>query len=133
MVGFGAKEDRIWGRFLLARDAKLHVELGGRTRELAPRLLQRVTLRLRVLREAVRVEQDDAGATVHFKSGGGAARDAVRADVVIDCEGVNSAIRRQFYPDDKIVFSGINTWRGVSRSMAAALTCASARSIPARW
>ena len=65
--------------------------------------------------EAVRVEQDDAGATVHFKSGGGAARDAVRADVVIDCEGVNSAIRRQFYPDDKIVFSGINTWRGVTR------------------
>ena len=44
-----------------------------------------------------------------------AARDAVRADVVIDCEGVNSAIRRQFYPDDKIVFSGINTWRGVTR------------------
>ena len=65
--------------------------------------------------EAVRVEQDDAGATVHFKSSGGAAREAVRADVVIDCEGVNSAIRRQFYPDDKIVFSGINTWRGVTR------------------
>ena len=65
--------------------------------------------------EAVRIEQDDAGATVHFKSSGGAAREPVRADVVIDCEGVNSAIRRQFYPDDKIVFSGINTWRGVTR------------------
>lgn len=66
--------------------------------------------------EATAVEQDDAGATVHFKrSSTGEKRDSVRADVVIDCEGVNSAIRRQFYPDDKIVFSGINTWRGVTR------------------
>ena len=66
--------------------------------------------------EATAVEQDDAGATVHFKrTSTGEKRDSVRADVVIDCEGVNSAIRRQFYPDDKIVFSGINTWRGVTR------------------
>ena len=66
--------------------------------------------------EATAVEQDDTGATVHFKrSSTGERRDSVRADVVIDCEGVNSAIRRQFYPDDKIVFSGINTWRGVTR------------------
>ncbi|MDP2296410.1 MAG: flavin-dependent oxidoreductase [Pseudolabrys sp.] len=66
--------------------------------------------------EATSVEQDDAGATVHFKrSSTGESRAAVRADVVIDCEGVNSAIRRQFYPDDKIAFSGINTWRGVTR------------------
>jgi 2-polyprenyl-6-methoxyphenol hydroxylase-like FAD-dependent oxidoreductase len=66
--------------------------------------------------EATAVEQDDAGATVHFKrTSTGEKRDDVRADVVIDCEGVNSAIRRQFYPDDKIVFSGINTWRGVTR------------------
>ena len=39
----------------------------------------------------------------------------MRADVVIDCDGINSAIRRQFYPDDKVVFTGINTWRGVTR------------------
>jgi 2-polyprenyl-6-methoxyphenol hydroxylase-like FAD-dependent oxidoreductase len=66
--------------------------------------------------EATAVEQDDAGATVHFKrTSTDEKRDDVRADVVIDCEGVNSAIRRQFYPDDKIVFSGINTWRGVTR------------------
>jgi 2-polyprenyl-6-methoxyphenol hydroxylase-like FAD-dependent oxidoreductase len=66
--------------------------------------------------EATAVEQDDAGATVHFKrTSTGEKRDSVRADVVIDCEGVNSAIRKQFYPDDKIAFSGINTWRGVTR------------------
>jgi len=39
----------------------------------------------------------------------------VRADVVIDCEGINSAIRKQFYPADKVAFAGINTWRGVTR------------------
>jgi 2-polyprenyl-6-methoxyphenol hydroxylase-like FAD-dependent oxidoreductase len=39
----------------------------------------------------------------------------VRADVVIACEGINSAIRKQFYPGDKTAFAGINTWRGVTR------------------
>ncbi|HZL39819.1 MAG TPA: flavin-dependent oxidoreductase [Pseudolabrys sp.] len=56
------------------------------------------------------VEQDDAGATVHFNK-----RDDVRADVVIACDGISSAIRKQFYPDDKVAFAGINTWRGVTR------------------
>jgi 2-polyprenyl-6-methoxyphenol hydroxylase-like FAD-dependent oxidoreductase len=66
--------------------------------------------------ECVSVEQDDNGATIHFKqSSTGIQRDSVRADVVIACEGVNSALRKQFYPDDKVAFSGINTWRGVTR------------------
>ncbi len=65
---------------------------------------------IRTDHEALSVEQDEAGATVHFK-----AREPVRADVVIDCEGINSAIRRQFYPDDQVAFAGINTWRGVTR------------------
>ena len=37
------------------------------------------------------------------------------ADAVIACDGVNSTVRRQFYPDEKLVFTGINTWRGVTR------------------
>ncbi len=56
------------------------------------------------------VDQDDAGVTAHFNK-----RGSVRADVVIACDGINSAIRKQFYPDDKVVFAGINTWRGVTR------------------
>ncbi len=56
------------------------------------------------------VTQDDTGAIVHFNK-----RDSVRADVVIACDGINSAIRKQFYPDDKVAFAGINTWRGVTR------------------
>jgi len=66
--------------------------------------------------EATAVEQDDTGATVHFKqTSTGQKRDSVRADVVIACDGIGSALRKQFYPDDKVAFSGINTWRGITR------------------
>jgi 2-polyprenyl-6-methoxyphenol hydroxylase-like FAD-dependent oxidoreductase len=66
--------------------------------------------------ECTGVEQDERGATVHFRAfSTGAKRDSVRADAVIDCEGINSPIRKQFYLDDKVVFTGINTWRGVTR------------------
>jgi len=66
--------------------------------------------------ECVGVEQDERSATMHFKRAStGVARESVRADAVIDCEGINSALRLQFYPDDKVVFTGINTWRGITR------------------
>jgi 2-polyprenyl-6-methoxyphenol hydroxylase-like FAD-dependent oxidoreductase len=66
--------------------------------------------------ECVSLEQDDAGATVHFKQAStGKPRESVRADVVIACDGINSVLRKQFYRNDKIAFSGINTWRGVTR------------------
>jgi len=65
--------------------------------------------------ECVGVEQDEHGVTVHFRSGAGGAKGSVRVDVVIDCEGINSAIRKQLYPDDKVAFAGINTWRGITR------------------
>ena len=62
------------------------------------------------------VEQDERGATVHFSRPAAARRaTAFRADVVIACDGINSAMRKQFYPDDKVAFAGINTWRGVTR------------------
>jgi 5-methylphenazine-1-carboxylate 1-monooxygenase len=70
---------------------------------------------IRTDHECTGVEQDERGAIVHFKAGAGNKRDSVRADVVVDCEGINSAIRRQFYPDDKVAFAGINTWRGITR------------------
>ena len=62
------------------------------------------------------VEQDERSATAHFRqTSTGRARESVSADVVIACDGINSAIRRQFYPQDRVVFAGINTWRGVTR------------------
>ncbi len=64
----------------------------------------------------VGVEQDESGATLRFVDpASGAAREPVRADVVIACDGVRSAVRKQFYPDEKVAFAGINTWRGVTR------------------
>jgi 2-polyprenyl-6-methoxyphenol hydroxylase-like FAD-dependent oxidoreductase len=66
--------------------------------------------------DCVSVEQDDSGATVHFRaSGSGAPPAPFRADIVIACDGVNSALRKQFYPNDDVAFAGINTWRGVTR------------------
>ena len=35
---------------------------------------------------------------------------------MIACDGVNSAVRRQFYPGEELRFGGINTWRGVTRA-----------------
>ncbi|WP_374940999.1 flavin-dependent oxidoreductase [Xylophilus ampelinus] len=62
------------------------------------------------------VEQDARGATLHFvRSSDGAPLPAVRAATVVACDGVNSAVRRQFYPDERPAFAGINTWRGVTR------------------
>jgi len=60
--------------------------------------------------ECVAVEQDERGARVHFKN-----RAPVAADVVIACDGVNSVIRKRFYPDEQVAFAGINTWRGITR------------------
>lgn len=64
----------------------------------------------------LRVEQGDAGATVHFaRQCDGQPLPPVHADVVVACDGVNSAVRRQFYPGEQVAFAGINTWRGVTR------------------
>ncbi len=61
-------------------------------------------------RACVGLEQDARGVTVRF-------RDApcARGDIAIACDGVNSTVRRQFYPGEKVAFTGINTWRGVTR------------------
>ena len=67
-------------------------------------------------RRCVRVEQDDAGVTLHFQeTSTGAACPPVPADIAVGCDGVNSTVRAQFYPGEQLVFTGINTWRGVTR------------------
>jgi 2-polyprenyl-6-methoxyphenol hydroxylase-like FAD-dependent oxidoreductase len=66
--------------------------------------------------ECTGVEQDERGALIHFRqTTSGGTLDSIAADVVVACDGVSSVIRKQFYPDDKVVFSGINTWRGITR------------------
>ncbi len=65
-------------------------------------------------RECIGFEQDEAGATAHFKDGGGNPASA-RGAALIACDGINSAVRRKLVPGDDVVFAGINTWRGVTR------------------
>jgi 2-polyprenyl-6-methoxyphenol hydroxylase-like FAD-dependent oxidoreductase len=66
-------------------------------------------------RLCVAMEQDESGARLMFKeTSTGRALPAVAADIVIACDGVNSALRKQLV-GDSVVFTGINTWRGVTR------------------
>ncbi|MFI5279791.1 MAG: flavin-dependent oxidoreductase [Gemmatimonadales bacterium] len=67
--------------------------------------------------QCVGLEQNDRGVTLHFRSSAtGATRAPVTADIAIACDGVNSAVRRHFYPREELRFGGINTWRGVTRA-----------------
>jgi len=62
------------------------------------------------------LDQDEEGVSLHMaETTSGNTLPDIRADIVIGCDGVNSAVRRQFYPGNEIVFTGINTWRGVTR------------------
>jgi 2-polyprenyl-6-methoxyphenol hydroxylase-like FAD-dependent oxidoreductase len=68
-------------------------------------------------RHCLGVAQDEAGVTVTFSDGpGGKERFTVRGRVAIACDGINSAVRKQFFPDEgEPRYSGVNMWRGVTR------------------
>lgn len=67
-------------------------------------------------RQCVRIEQDSGSVTLHLReTSSGKVLEPARAAVAIGCDGINSAVRRQFYPDEKLAFAGINSWRGVTR------------------
>jgi 2-polyprenyl-6-methoxyphenol hydroxylase-like FAD-dependent oxidoreductase len=65
----------------------------------------------------VGVEQDDHGVTLHFAFGSNdAVGKSVRGRAAIACDGINSGIRKQFFPDEgEPRYSGVNMWRGVTR------------------
>jgi 5-methylphenazine-1-carboxylate 1-monooxygenase len=66
-------------------------------------------------RLCVGLEQDERGARVLLKqTSSGRSLPPVEAGIVIACDGVNSSLRKQFV-GDSVVFTGINTWRGVTR------------------
>jgi 5-methylphenazine-1-carboxylate 1-monooxygenase len=62
----------------------------------------------------VGVEQQGDAVVARFQNSTGDLLPEVHADVVVACDGVNSAVRRQFYPAEQVAFTGINTWRGVT-------------------
>jgi 5-methylphenazine-1-carboxylate 1-monooxygenase len=63
----------------------------------------------------VGLDQSDSGVTLHFETDTGAAAPSVRASAVVACDGVNSSIRKLYYPKEAVRYTGINTWRGVTR------------------
>src|SRR5882757_10642182 len=61
--------------------------------------------------KCVGVEQDEAGVTLRLASG-----QSVRGRAAIACDGINSVIRKQFFPDEgEPRYSGVNMWRGITR------------------
>jgi 5-methylphenazine-1-carboxylate 1-monooxygenase len=66
-------------------------------------------------RKLVGFSQDQTGVELTFECLSGAKPPPPeRASILIGCDGVNSVVRRILFPDDKVVFTGINTWRGVT-------------------
>jgi 5-methylphenazine-1-carboxylate 1-monooxygenase len=73
--------------------------------------------RLSTNHHCLAVEQDDSGVSLHFSDGlGGSQRSTIRGRVAIACDGINSAVRKQFFPGEgEPRYSGVNMWRGVTR------------------
>ena len=61
----------------------------------------------------IKVEQDERGVRLDWQDPNGEPIARTSATVAIGCDGVNSTVRRQFYPDEgRLAFGGINMWRG---------------------
>lgn len=113
-----------WGQFIYREPRGRHAgyavpELGMHRGKLHGVLYQRALQQLGAGRihldhRCVGLTQDAQQVTLAFNDAKGNPRAPVQADIVIACDGVNSTVRRQFYPDEKPAFAGINTWRGVS-------------------
>ena len=62
------------------------------------------------------LEQDASGVSLSFETTSSAQPlPPFRASAAIGCDGINSAVRKQFYPAETVAYTGINTWRGVTR------------------
>jgi 5-methylphenazine-1-carboxylate 1-monooxygenase len=71
--------------------------------------------RLHTGHQCVGVEQSAAGIVARFRDGSGASLPERRGDVLVGCDGLHSAIRKQLHPEEgEPVYSGINMWRGVT-------------------
>ncbi|MBK6007444.1 flavin-dependent oxidoreductase [Ramlibacter ginsenosidimutans] len=113
-----------WGQFVYREARGRHAgyafpELGMHRGKLHTTMARAATERLgaqaiHLDHRCVAVSQDAQQVTLSFVNAKGQALAPVQADIVIACDGVNSAVRRQFYPQEQVAFGGINTWRGVS-------------------
>jgi 5-methylphenazine-1-carboxylate 1-monooxygenase len=113
-----------WGQFIYREPRGRHagyavpeigIHRGKLHRVLYDAVLERLgPARVHLDHRCTGVEQDASGVTLQFADSAARARPAVRAGLAVACDGVNSAVRRRFYPDERLAFAGINTWRGVT-------------------
>jgi 2-polyprenyl-6-methoxyphenol hydroxylase-like FAD-dependent oxidoreductase len=65
---------------------------------------------------STRIDQSDDTVTVHLENGEGQVLPPVHAKIAVSCDGIHSALRKQFYPNEGAPrYSGVNMWRGVTR------------------
>jgi 2-polyprenyl-6-methoxyphenol hydroxylase-like FAD-dependent oxidoreductase len=63
-----------------------------------------------------RTDETATGVRIAWQAPDGMSLPSTDATVAIGCDGVHSAVRKQFYPDEgEFAFGGINMWRGSSR------------------
>lgn len=61
-------------------------------------------------------EETTDGVIAHFAAPDGSSIASVTGSALVGCDGIRSALRRQFYPTgDPLIYSGITMWRGLSR------------------
>jgi 2-polyprenyl-6-methoxyphenol hydroxylase-like FAD-dependent oxidoreductase len=113
-----------WGQFIYREQRGRHAgyalpEIGLHRGKLHGIMYRAAVQRLGAARihldhRCVGVQQEGQRAILRFSDSRGALLPAVEAEVVIACDGVNSTVRREFYPNEQLAFGGINTWRGVT-------------------
>ena len=99
-----------WGQFIYREPRGRHAgyalpEIGLHRGKLHRVLYQAVLERLgasavHLDRRCVGVDQDEQGVTLRLQTSAGAGAPPARADIAVACDGVNSAVGRQFYPGE---------------------------------
>ena len=68
-------------------------------------------------RKVVAAQQEGAGVRADLADRHGAAQGSLTGEVLIACDGIHSAIRAQFYPDEgPPIWNGAILWRGVTEA-----------------
>lgn len=61
-------------------------------------------------------DQNAAGVTAHFRTMDGQVAESHLGDILIACDGIHSAVRKQLFPQEGPgTYSGFTGWRGVTR------------------
>jgi 2-polyprenyl-6-methoxyphenol hydroxylase-like FAD-dependent oxidoreductase len=107
-VPWGKAAGHLWPHISLLRSDLQRVLLGAVKERIGA---ENITLDHR----CTAVEQSGGRVTARFVAADGSALPSAEGDVLIACDGVHSAVRAQFYPNEgPFRFRGFNLWRGTT-------------------